>query len=216
MTSRIVSTFAATICFIDGASRRGTRHRALATEPRVNDRVDDAHPVADRGKLGARCRLVAIASADFGPPIELARHFPRAALRFDHARKPQLGPSRDARWSSKNGFHPRRSNERHVGSPLQDRLLLSVGDREGPRSKMAYIYRKADLSLSTIGGRSHVDRPSFQENRLSILHDPGGPERVVRSSPSGRSARPAAPGSSARSSRSTRPAAPRGRAPSTS
>jgi hypothetical protein len=56
----------------------------------MDDRVADANPISDRGKVRRRCGLVAKPSADFRPSIESAGEPIRAALFFDHACVDQL------------------------------------------------------------------------------------------------------------------------------
>jgi hypothetical protein len=50
----------------------------------------DAHPIADRWKIGGGTGFMAEATTDFRPPVEIARDATQAALLLDNSRHSKL------------------------------------------------------------------------------------------------------------------------------
>src|SRR3989441_3418701 len=98
-------------------------------------------------------------SADLGPAVELAGNPPRAALLFDHACKLQIRTPEALALFFEKRIPSETHQYRHDDTPscAHSKLWLESGRPGG----CAALSPEGGPVLSTIGGRSHVDGPSF-------------------------------------------------------
>ena len=91
LTRNTVSTLAATTCSSWTPPGRLARQDAPSIEPAMHDRAigpwrrGDADPVAHRGEIGRRAGVVAKASADLRPAVDVAGEGIQSALLLHHA-----------------------------------------------------------------------------------------------------------------------------------